>query len=326
MQGKEVPERKTEIYPSAGIDVGKSWLDAHVVPAGESLRVANTRQGIATLKRWLRRFEVRLVAVEATGKWHRALHRNLHDAGWRVAVVDPFRVRMFARAHGILAKTDKLDARVLALFAAIMAPPDRTPPTAAVEALQELVHGRASAAKERAALRNQRAAAHNSFLRRQLDRRISRLARDIASIEAEIKRHIARDPALARRYRILLSIPGVGPVNAALLLACLSELGDASAKQIAALTGLAPVPDDSGQRQGYRRIRGGRQIVRNGLYLSALTAAAHNAPLRAFYRRKIQEGKPAKIALIAVARKLVVLANALIADDRQWSPNPPHYA
>lgn len=323
MQGKEVPERKTETYTTAGIDVGKSWLDAHVLPAGESLRVANTREGIGKLKRWLRRFQVRLIAVEATGKWHRALHRNLHGAGWRVAVVDPFRVRMFARAHGILAKTDKLDARVLAVFAAVMDPDGREPAAKAVEVLRELVRGRTSAIKERTSLRNQRAAAHSAFLRRQLDRRISRLDKDVAGLDAEIKRRIMAEPGLARRYRILLSIPGIGPVNAALLVACLPELGQASRTQIAALSGLAPVPDDSGQRQGYRRIKGGRQIVRNGLYLAALSAARCNAPLRAFYKRKIDDGKPAKLALIAVARKLLVLANALIADNRKWTPQPP---
>ena len=142
MQGKEVPERKTETDCNVGIDVCKSWSDVHVLPAGESLRVANTRQGIASLKRWLRRFEVALVAVEATGKWHRALHRSLHAAGLRVAVVDPFRVRMFARAQGIVAKTDRLDARVLAVFAAVMDPPTRPPAAWEVEALQELVRGR----------------------------------------------------------------------------------------------------------------------------------------------------------------------------------------
>ena len=326
MQGKETPDRKTETDSTVGIDVSKSWLDAHVLPADKSLRVANTRDGIATLKRWLRRFQVTLIAVEATGKWHRALHRNLHAAGWRVAVTDPFRVRMFAKAHGILAKTDKLDARVLALFAAVMDPDSRPPAPHILEVLQELVRGRDSAVAERTSLKNQRASAQSPFLRRQLDQRIKRLGKDVASLAAEIKRCITDDPGLARRYRILLSIPGIGPVNAALLVACLPELGAASAKQIALLAGLAPIPDDSGQRQGYRRIKGGRQIVRNGLYLAALSAARYNAQLHAFYRRLIDKGKLAKVAHIAVARKLLVLANSLIADNRIWMPEPPNHA
>ena len=326
MQGKEVPERKTKTDCNVGIDVCKSWLDVHVLPTGESLRVANTREGIRKLKRWLRRFEVALVAVEATGKWHRALHRSLHAAGLRVAVVDPFRVRMFARAQGILAKTDRLDARVLAAFAAVMDPAAQPPAPWEVEVLQELVRGRTSAVAERTSLRNQRAAAQTSFLRHQLGQRIRRLMKDVAGLEAEIKRLIAAAPGLVRRYRILLSIPGIGPVNAAMLVACLPELGAASAGQIALLVGLAPIPDDSSDRRGYRRIKGGRQMVRNGLYLAALTAARCNAPLRVFYKRKIDEKKPVKLALVAVARKLVVLANSLIADDRTWTPLPPNHA
>lgn len=326
MQGKEVPEPKAEPDSNAGVDVSKRWLDAHVLPADERLRVPNTPAGIRQLTRWLQRFAVALVAVEATGKWHRALHRSLHAAGLRVAVTDPFRVRMFAKAHGILAKTDRLDARVLALFAAVMDPACRPPAPQAVELLQELVRGRASAVAERTALQNQRAAAQSPFLRDQLACRIARLDQDIASLEAEIARQIAANPALARRYGILRSIPSIGPVNAALLVAGLPELGAASAKQITLLAGLAPIPDDSGERQGYRRIAGGRQSVRNGLYLAALSAARCNPALRAFYRRKIDQGKAAKLALIAVARKLLVLANTLIAQNRTWTPQPPKHA
>ena len=326
MQGKEVPKRKAESDSSVGVDVSKGWLDCHVLPAGESLRVINRAEGIRKLKRWLRRFQVALVAIEATGKWHRALHRSLYAAGIPVAVTDPFRVRMFAKAHGILAKTDQLDARVLAMFAAMMELQARPPAPQAIEALQELVRGRLSAVAERTALRNQHAAAQTPFLRDQLAGRIARLAIDIASLEAEIERRIATDPALARRRHILISIPAVGPVVAATMIAGLPELGTASAKQIALLSGLAPVPDDSGQRQGYRRIKGGRQIVRNGLYLAALTAARHNPSLRNFYRRLIDHGKPAKVALVAVARKLLILANALIADNRTWTPLPPNHA
>ena len=326
MQGQELSEHKAAVDPSIGIDVGKSWLDAHSLPASESLRVNNTPEGIRRLKRWLRRWPGAPVVVEATGKWHRALHRSLHAGGWRVAVVDPFRVRMFAKAHGILAKTDRLDARVLAMFAAMMDPRASPPAPRAVEALHELVRARTSAVAERTALRNQRAAAQTAFLRRQLSGRIARLDKDISSLEAEIGRRVADEPALARRQHILRSIPGIGPANAAILVACLPELGAASAKQIALLAGLAPIPDDSGERSGYRRIKGGRAIVRNGLYLAALAAARHNPALRAVYRRLIDDGKAAKVALIAVARKLLVLANALLAENRTWTPLPPNHA
>ena len=328
MQGKELSEHQTATAAdcSVGIDVGKSWLDGHILPAGEHLRVANTATGIRQLKRWLKRAPAAPIAIEATGKWHRALHRSLAVAGLRVAVVDPYRVRMFARAHGILAKTDRLDARVLAMFAALIDPYARAPAPIAVEELQELVRARASACADNTALKNQRGSAQTTYLRRQLTRRIVRLDKDIDSLETEIERRIKEQPDLAQRHRILTSIPGIGPVTAATLIACLCELGNASAKQITLLAGLAPIPNDSGEHRGYRRIRGGRQIVRNMLYLAALSAARYNPTLRTFYRRLIDHGKPKKLALIAVARKLLVLANALIADNRLWGPQSPKHA
>lgn len=333
MQGKELSEHQTATAAdcSVGIDVGKSWLDAHILPAGEHLRVANTATGIRQLKRWLghrlKQAPAAPIAVEATGKWHRPAYRSLTADGLAVAVVDPYRVRMFARAHGILAKTDRLDARVLAMFAAIIVPRAHPPAPIAVEDLQELVRARAHAVAEKTALKNQRGVAQTTYLRKHLNRRIARLDKDIDSLEAEIERRVDNEPALAQRYRILTSIPGIGPVTAATLLACLCELGNASAKQITLLAGLAPIPNDSGQHQGYRRIRGGRQIVRNTLYLAALAAARYNPALRTFYRRLVvDEGKAKKLALIAVARKLLVLANALITDNRLWNDQPPHHA
>lgn len=175
-------------------------------------------------------------------------------------------------------------------------------------------------------MKNQRAAAQSTLLRRHLQRRISPMLKDIESLEAEITDRIASHPALARRSQILLSIPGIGPVSAALLVACLPELGTASDKQIALLTGLAPIPDDSGERRGQRRIKGGRQSVRNVLYLAALSAARYNPALRNFYRRLRDNGKLPKVAPIAIARKLVVLANALINGNRTWTLQPPNHA
>ena len=332
MQGKELSEHQTATAAdcSVGIDVGKSWLDAHILPADDHLRVANTATGIRQLKRWLMHTRAvpisAPIAVEATGKWHRALHRSLAAESLPVAVVDPYRVRMFARAHGIVAKTDRLDARVLAMFAAIIDPLARDPAPVAVEELQELVRARVHAVADKTALKNQRGDAHTAFLRRQLTRRIARLDKEIDALETEIERRVASEPGLTQRYRILTSIPGVGPVTAATLIACMAELGNASAKQITLLAGLAPIPNDSGQHRGYRRIRGGRQIVRNMLYLAALSAARYNPALRTFYRRLIDDGKPKKLALIAVARKLLILANALIADNRLWSPQSPNHA
>jgi transposase len=326
MQGKETPEQATSAKSSVGIDVSKGWLDAHVLPSAETLRVANTREGVRTLKRWLARFEVTLVVIEATGKWHRQVHRSLSAESIAVAVTDPFRVRAFAKAKGILAKTDRLDARVLALFAALMAPAIRPPVPQALEELAELVAARDSAVTEQTALKNQLAAAASRFLKRQLERRCARIVKDIEAIAREIEKRIAADEGLARRYVILTSVPGFGPAVAATLIACLAELGTCSGKQIGLLAGLAPIADQSGKREGVRVVWGGRSPLRRVLYLAALSAAAHNCGMKAFYQRLIAKGKAAKTALIAVARKLVVLANTLIAEDRIWQPIPPQHA
>jgi transposase len=326
MQGKEPSERDTKAKSNVGIDVSKSWLDVRVLPSGEALRVGNTLEGVRKLKRWLRRLDLALVVFEATGKWHRHLHRSLFASAIPVAVVDPYRVRMFAKAQGILAKTDRLDARVLAQFAAVMAPAVRAPAPDVMQELAELVRARDSAVAEETALKNQLSAATVAFLKRQLERRIDRIARDIAALAQEIHRRIAADEALARRYAILISITGFGPVVVPTLIACLAELGACDRRQIAMLAGLAPIADESGERKGVRVIWGGRPPVRRCLYLAALTAARHNPEMKAFFQRLTASGKPAKLAIIAVARKLIVLANTLVADNRTYTQQPPKYA
>jgi transposase len=325
MQGKEASEQETRKC-TAGIDVSKNWLDAHVLPAEASLRVANTREGIRKLKRWLLKHDVELVAVEATGKWHRELVRSLAASPIAVAVTDPYRVRMFAKAQGIFAKTDRLDARVLAMFAAMMAPSCRAPSPQALEALQELVTARDSAVAEQTSLKNQLGTAEGRFIRRQLARRVDQLVKHIEAIENECMKQIKADENLVRRFDILTSIPSFGDVVAMTLVASLGELGSLTNKQIGALAGLAPVADDSGERKGVRVIWGGRAIVRRILYLAALSAAQHNRDMKAFHSRLLANGKAPKAALIAVARKLVLLANTLIAQNRTWQPITPKQA
>jgi len=326
MQGKEASEQETKTKCNVGIDVSKSWLDIHVLPGGESRRVSNTSAGIRGLKRWLLRLEPALVAVEATGKWHRPLHRSLHASGIPLAVIDPFRARMFAKAEGTLAKTDRLDARVLARFASVMEPAVRPPAPEAMQELAELVRARDSATAEETALKNQLSAANGTFLKHQLRARITRAASDIAALAKEILRRIQADAGLARRYEILTSIIGFGPAVTATLIACLAELGTCSRRQIGMLAGLAPIADQSGQREGVRVVWGGRAAVRRVLYLAALSAARHDPGMRAFFGRLIENGKPVKAALIAVARKLAVLANTLIGENRLYAPNAPKHA
>lgn len=326
MQGKEASEQEARVKSSVGIDVCKAWLDVHIRPSGESLRLPNTTEGIRRLKRRLVRLDLNLIVVEATGKWHRPLWRSLHASGLPVAMVDPFRVRMFAKANGIFAKTDRLDAAVLSAFAVGMNPAIRPPAPEVLEELAELVAARDSAVAEQTSLKNQLSAARTAYLRRQLPRRIKTLAKVIEALEREILKRIAADQGLARRYAILTSIPSIGPAVAATLIACLAELGALTDKQIAMLAGLAPIADQSGERDGQRVIWGGRARVRRMLYLAAISAARCNAAMKAFYQRLRDAGKPPKVAIIAVARKLAILANALITQDRLWQAEAPKHA
>jgi transposase len=306
--------------------VSKDWLDAHVLPASLSLRVANKSEDIRRLKRWLLKHNVDLIAVEATGKWHRELCRSLWASHLAVAVIDPYRVRNFAKANRILAKTDRLDAKVLAMFAAAMNPPCRAPAPQIIEAMQELVTARARAVEEQTSLQNQSGSAQTRFLKNHLTRRIIQIKAHIKALEQECLRQIRTDEALARRHAILTSIPGFGPVVATTLIAFLNELGSLNNKEIGALAGLAPIADDSGQREGVRVIWAGRGIVRRMLYLAALSASRHNKNMKAFHQNLCAKGKPPKVCLIAVARKLAVLANTLITQNRSWQPIAPQNA
>ncbi|HZD25806.1 MAG TPA: transposase [Alphaproteobacteria bacterium] len=323
MQGKVLPEERGAQPVYVGIDVCKTHLDVHLHPLGRRLKVANARDGIRRLKRLLADHAVALVAMEATARYHRAVQRSLYQAGFAVAVVNPLRARLFAEAAGALAKTDRVDAKMLAILAETLGPRATPPAPEALEALQELVHARSAALAERTALANRLAASHAALLRRELARRLKSLDGHIARLEAGIARRIAAEPGLARRHQILVSIPGVGPVVAATLLADLPELGAIDRRAVASLAGLAPFADDSGGAQGPRHIRGGRGHVRGALYWAALAAARHDQQLSAFYRRLRANAKKPKVALTAVMRKLVILANTLLKEDRLWTPTRP---
>lgn len=326
MQGKESSEQETNGQSYVGIDVCQEWLDIHVLPAGIAWRVPNTAEGHRLLKRRLAQYGVELIALEATGKWHRQVHRSLHASGHRVAVVNPLRARLFAEAIGMLAKTDRLDARMLAMFAMSLTPAVRPPAPQSLDKIRELVQARASAVDEQTALKNQRSSATVTLLKRQLVSRLKQLDKHIARLDAEIVRLINLEDDLARRYAILLSIPSFGPVVAATLLVCLAELGSCDHKQIASLAGVAPIADQSGKREGRRTIHGGRDLVRKTLYLAALNAARWNQDMKVLYARLTAAGKLKKVALVAVARKLVVLANTLIRQDRIWQTSAPSNA
>ena len=322
MQGKAMPEpNATPVY--AGVDVCKEWLDVHVHPSGQTLRVSNDRVGLKRLKRVLAPLPVARIVMEAAGKHHRAAQRSLHAAGLAVAVVNPLRARLFAEAAGKIAKTDAIDARLLAVMGAALEPAETAPPPAALEEVCELVNARTAATAERTALSNRLAAAGTAFLKAELRRRRAACQRHLDRLDAEIERRILAQPDMARRHAILCSIPGIGPVTAAIFLAGLAEFGACSGKQAAMLAGVAPVANDSGDKSGRRAIRGGRMPVRNAAYMAALSASRHNPDLAAFAKRLQSAGKRPKIVLVAVMRKLVVLANTLIKQNRLWSPIAP---
>ena len=246
MQGKVTSKDSAAIEVYVGIDVCRKWLDIAIHPIGRTERFENTAKGIKALLRCLAAHTVASVVLEATGKLHRGVHRTLSEAGYATAVVNPLRSRLFAEAAGVLAKTDRIDARLLAVMAECLKPAATAPPSERMEQLQELVRLRQAGVDDRTALTNQLGAASGAFARRELERRIKLIDASIARIEAEIGRLIKADAALRTRFDIVASIPGIGPVAATALIVGLCELGTCSAKQAAMIAGLAPVACDSG--------------------------------------------------------------------------------
>jgi transposase len=299
-----------------GIDISKATLDAHAHPAGTDRQFANTAKGHKALIAWLAKWRVERIAYEATATYHRALEAALAD--WPCVKINPERARRFAQATGTLAKTDRIDATMLARMAAILQPPVRPAKSRQQVQLAELINARDGLVRDRTALKNREKNLTIAILKRQCKQRLDQIARHIAALDAEIARIIAADPALARRHQILTSIDGVGTLTANQLIATMPELGSLENKQAASLSGLAPVARQSGQWKGKSFIRGGRANVRQALYMPALVAARFNPDLKAKYKQLIALGKPAKVAITAVMRKLIVTANALLKADRLW--------
>ena len=328
-RGKVSPETSAENRVYVGIvlearlrhDVCKDWLDIFIHPIGQKLRVANNRDGLKRLKRELASYEVVLIVLEATGKYHRLAHRNLDASGFAVVVVNPLRSRLFAESKGNLAKTDALDAQVLAIMGEAHQLQGEAPPAPDMVDLQELLRARQAVVADAAALKNQLGEAAMPIVKTELKRRIKSAEGSRDRFDKEIARRIKADPLLARRFEIVKSIKGVGPVAAMTLVIGMNELGSCTAKQAAMLAGLAPIACDSGDKSGTRRIRGGRADVRSGIYMAAVAAARTNPDLRIFFRRLRDAGKPFKVAVTAVMRKIIALANTLLREDRLWEPS-----
>lgn len=311
-----------------GIDVCKAWLDVAQVPAlaaGEAsafaLRVDNEDGARAVLVEQLKQLRPTLVVLEATGGFETALASQLCLTGVPVAVVNPKRVRDFARAAGILAKTDKLDAQVLAVFAQRMRPQVHALPDEAQQELTELVDRRAQLVAMRAQ-EKARLTTVKPVARKSAREHIAWLDARIKQIERDLDGRLKDSPLYRPKYDLLDSVPGVGRVTIATLLSRMPELGTLERKRIAALAGVAPFADDSGKRRGQRYIQGGRADVRCVLYMAALSAARCNPVIKAMYERLRAAGKPFEVVITACMRKLLVILNAMLKSEQPWRTDP----
>ena len=302
---------------TVGVDISKVHLDAHALPSGRAERFANNAAGIRKLAAWAGPAD--WVVYESTGPWHRALEEALAGE-LPLARVNAMRARRFAQALGQEAKTDAVDAWVLARMGAAMELRRVEPSTPTRRDLDEMQTARDALVRDRTAALNRKHQARHPLMKRQLKQRMAHIERQIKALDAETGKLIAGDKALSRRAEVLTSIPGIARITAAGLLTEMPELGGIDGKAAASLAGLAPVTRESGAWKGRSFIGGGRSRPRRMLYMAAVSAITHNPDLARKYRELRQRGKPPKVALVAVMRKLVVLANALLAQDREWTP------
>jgi transposase len=303
--------------PFVGIDVAKDHLDVHVRPDGLTFRLPNDEAGVAGLVERLAALRPALVVLEATGGLQGPAAAALGVAGLPVAVVNPRQVRRFAEGHGRLAKTDALDAATLALFADQVRPDPRPLPDAAARELAGLLGRRRQLLQMRLA-EQQRLAAAAGRIAKDIRAHVAYLDRQLGRVDGDLAAAIRATPVWRERDDLLQSVPGVGPQVARVLIAELPELGSAPSRQLAALVGLAPFSRDSGRVRGRRRIFGGRAGVRSALYMAALVGVRFNPVLRAAYDRLLARGKAKKVALVAVARRLLTILNAMLRHRQPW--------
>jgi len=301
-----------------GIDVSKARLDVHVLPSGEAFAVARNGEGLAALNERLGRMGVTTVAVEATGGFETVVAASLAGAGLPVAIVNPAQVRAFAQALGKRAKTDPIDAAVIARFVEATRPELQPLPDAQTRALADVVARRRQIVQMIVAERQRQQRATMPRLKRSIERLLAALEKELNELDQELDTLVRGSPIWRRNEDLLKSVPGIGPIIARTLLAEMPELGTLDRRQIAALAGLAPWTRQSGRWKGKSFIGGGRTAVRAALFLGALTAVRFNPTLRAFRQRLIDAGKPKMVAIVAVARKLLTILNAIIRDQKPW--------
>ncbi len=305
-------------FIAVGIDVSKDRLDIAVRPGGEAFTVERNAAGVEQLAERLRLLSPHVVALEATGGFETVAAATLAAAGLPVVIVNPAQVRAFAKAIGQRAKTDPIDAGVIAHFADATRPQVRPLPDEATRLLADLVARRRQIVEMIGAERQREKRMTVPHLRKSIARLIKALEKELAGLNTDIDDAVRGSPVWCEKEDLLKSVPGVGVVIASTLIAELPELGSCSRRQIAALAGLAPFTRQSGQWRGKSFIGGGRETVRTALFMGAMVAMQHNPVLKAFFDRLVAAGKPKMIALIAVARKLLTILNAIIRDNRKW--------
>lgn len=307
---------RAEIF--VGIDVSKSWLDVAVHDQeDEGFRTSNDETGIAGLVKRLKKLKPTLIVLEPTGGFEMLVVAELTHAGLPVVAINAKRIRDFARATGRLAKTDKLDAKVLAHFAAAVRPPLRSLRREEEEQLTALLTRRKQVL-DMITIEKNRLVTVRTKMRSDIEAHLQWLSKSLKALDKEIAEFIENSPIWKEKDALLQSVPGVGPVTSATMLGMVPELGQLNRQEIAALVGVAPMNKDSGKKQGKRRVFGGRAEVRSVLYMAALSAKKFNPLIQKFYERLIQHGKEKKVALTACMRKLLVILNAMMHSHQPW--------
>ena len=310
------------IHHTVGVDISKRHLDAHQLPEEKAAQFTNDAAGFRQLIAWIGT-PVKCVAYEPTGPYHRDFELALLKAKLPLAKVNPWQARRFAQATGQRAKTDAVDARMLAGMAATLTLRPTPLPSKRQRALSDLQSAKNKLIRDRTAQLNGGDHLRDPLLKQQHQTHLNMLNRHLKAIDAKIQKLIAAEPTLARKAEIIASIPSLASNTAANLLAEMPELGTLSNKAAASLAGLAPIARESGAWQGRRFIQGGRHPVRRLLYMPAVAAVRCNPDMKQTYRTLAERGKPGKVAIVAVMRKLLILANVLIQQDRLWTPQRP---
>lgn len=300
-----------------GIDVSKSGLDVYVLPTNRYFQVENTPEGQAQLLQKLASLDGSLVVIEPTGCYEKALVQQLHEAGQGVAIINPKRIRDFARSLGKLAKTDRVDAEVLALYGQRVQPSPSLRVSPHQHQLANL-NARRQQLMEMLVMEKNRLMKAEAGIKASIEAVIKILEDELAKVDGQLHQLILQEETSQRKLEILTSGKGIGPVTAMSLIAALPELGQLNNKQIAALAGLAPYNCDSGRYRGQRKIYGGRTAVRQSLYMGTLVATRYNSTIKAFYQRLCALGKPKKVALTACMHKLLIILNTLVKNNTVW--------